>query len=224
LDTISEAAAMKYYPLYMNLEGQKCLIVGAGAVAARKARALLECGARVTVVGEDPSAAMRRLEGERLAVRARKFRRSDMGKYALVIGATDDARLNRELFRESRRRGIPVNIVDDPERSTFIVPAVHRQGDLALAVSTGGKSPAAARLIREDLEKRYGSDYAAMIDLLGAHREEMMKSVHGHRRRAAAWKGILAEDLVGALRRKGRSGAAALIRRHIRAAAEGGGR
>jgi siroheme synthase-like protein len=212
---------MKYYPLYMNLKGRKCLVVGAGAVAARKARSLLECGALVTVVGEDPVPALVRLEGECLTIRPRKFRRSDMGKYALVVGATDESVVNRAVSRESRRRGIPVNIVDVPEESTFIVPAVHRRGDLAIAVSTGGRSPAAARAIREDLEARYGADYAAMIALLGAHREEMMKAVPGHRRRAAVWKGILDADLLGALQRKGRPAAAALIRRHIRAAAEG---
>lgn len=212
---------MKYYPLYMNLEGRKCLVVGAGAVAARKARSLLECGAKVTVIGEEPIPALMKLEGESLSIRPRKFRGSDMGKYALVVGATDDTVLNRELSRESRRRGIPVNIVDVPEESTFIVPAVHRKGDLTIAVSTGGKSPAAARIIREDLEARYGADYAAMIALLGAHRQEMMTSVRGHRRRAAVWKGILDADLLGTLRKKGRPAAAALIRSHIRAAAEG---
>lgn len=214
---------MKYYPLYMNLEGRKCLVVGAGIVAARKTRSLLACGAIVTVVGEDPVPALRKLEGESLSIRPRKFRRSDMGKYALVIGATDDTRLNRELSRESRRRGIPVNIVDVPEESTFIVPAVCRRGDLTIAVSTGGKSPAAARVIREDLEARYGADYAVMIALLGAHRQEMMTAVRGHRRRAAVWKEILDTDLLGELRRKGRPAAAAVIRRHIRAAAEGEG-
>jgi len=214
---------MKYYPLYMDLEGRKCLVVGAGAVAARKVRALLECGARVTVVGEDPVPALQRLESESLTIRARKFRRSDMGRYSLVVGATDDSVVNRTVSRESRKRGIPVNIVDVPEESTFIVPAVHRRGDLAIAVSTGGKSPAAARRIREDLEERYGGDYAVMIALLGAHREEMMTAVPGHRRRAAAWKGILDAGLLGVLRKKGRPAGAALIRRHIRAAAEGEG-
>lgn len=205
----------------MSLEGRKCLVVGAGEVAARKARSLLECGAKVTVIGEDPVPALRRLEGESLTIRPRKFRRSDMGRYALVVGATDDTGLNRELSRESRRRGIPVNIVDVPEESTFIVPAVHRRGDLAIAVSTGGKSPAAARAVREELEARYDADYAAMIALLGAHRQEMITSVRGHSRRAEAWKGILDADLLGALRKKGRPAATALIRRHIRAAAEG---
>jgi precorrin-2 dehydrogenase/sirohydrochlorin ferrochelatase len=213
---------MNYYPLYMNLEGRKCLVVGAGAVAARKARSLLECGARVTVVGEDPVPALLRLEGESLTIRPRKFRRSDMGRYALVFGATDDAAVNRALSRESRRLGMPVNIVDDPGRSTFIVPAVCRRGDLSIAVSTAGKSPAVARVVREELESRYGRDHAVMVDLLGAHREEMMKTVPGHRRRAAAWRKILDEDLLETLRKKGRPAAAALIRRHIREAGEGG--
>ena len=138
---------MEYYPLFMSLQGQKCLVVGAGSVAERKARTLMSCGASVTVIGENPSQGIRRLAENGLVVRARKFRRSDMGRYALVIGATDDREVNRAVSRESRRRGLPVNIADDPELSTFILPAVYHRGDLTVAVSTAGKSPAAARAI-----------------------------------------------------------------------------
>ena len=138
---------MKYYPLFMNLEGRECLVVGAGAVAARKARSLLECGARVTVIGESPVPSLLRLEGERLKIRPRKFRSRDLGSYALVFGATDDAVVNSEVYRESRRRETPVNVVDRPDLCTFIVPSLHRRGDLSIAVSTGGKSPAVARAV-----------------------------------------------------------------------------
>jgi len=206
---------MKYYPLNMNIEGRECLVVGAGAVGARKARSLLECGAIVTVIGEDPVPSLRRLEGERLKIRPRKFRRGDMKSYALVFGATDDAGVNKALYRESRRRGLPVNVADQPDLCTFIVPSLYRRGDLCIAVSTGGKSPAAARAIREDLEKHYGREYAELVDILGAHRECMMESVDGHRRRAALWRRILDTDLLGILRRRGRRAASERVRKQI---------
>jgi precorrin-2 dehydrogenase/sirohydrochlorin ferrochelatase len=214
---------MKYYPLFMNLEDRECLVVGAGAVAARKARSLLECGAKVTVIGENPVPSLRRLEGERLRIRARKFRSKDLGSCALVFGATDDAAVNSQIYRESRRRELPVNVADQPELCTFIVPSIYRRGDLAIAVSTGGKSPAAARAIREDLEERYGREYAELTALLGAERDRMIQSIKGHRRRAALWRSIIDSGVLDLLRRKGKGEARAFIRRRIDEEADRGG-
>ncbi len=213
---------MKYYPLLMNVEGKECLVVGAGAVAARKARSLLECGAAVTVIGENPVPSLEKLEGRGVKIRRRKYRRSDMKRYALVFGATDDVETNRRLSRESRRLGLPVNIADDPAQSTFILPAVYRRGDLTISVSTAGRSPAAARAVKEDLGRRYGADYAALVELLGDHREMMMESVTGHRRRAALWKRILDDDLLDVVRERGRKEAACRVRDCIRRESEKG--
>ena len=210
---------MKYYPLFMGLEGQKCLVVGAGSVAERKVRTLMGCGAVVTVVGENPTRGIQDLEAGGLTLRPRKFRRSDMGRYALVIGATDDREVNRTVSRESRRRGLPVNIADDPELSTFILPAVYHRGDLTIAVSTAGRSPAAARAIKEDLGRNYGRDYAELIDILGSHRGKMMDAVDGHRRRTGIWRKIIGADILGLLRRKGRKAAAGAIAEQIEQAA-----
>lgn len=206
---------MKYYPLFMSLEGQKCLVVGAGTVAERKVRTLMACGAFVTVIGENPTRGLRDLEAKGLTLRPRKFRRSDMGRYTLVVGATDDREVNKRVSRESRRRNLPVNIADDPGLSTFILPAIYTRGDLTIAVSTAGKSPAAARAIKEDLGKNYGHDYAELIDILGAHRGKMMEAVDGHRKRASLWRKILGADILGLLRRKGRKAAAGAIAKRI---------
>lgn len=215
---------MKYYPLYMNVEGRECLVVGAGAVAARKARSLLECGAMVTVIGENPLPSLERLQSQGLTLRRRKFRKSDLKGVALTFGATDDSAVNGELSRLSRRRGVPVNIADDPENSTFILPAVHRRGDLSIAVSTAGRSPALARQIKEDLGRRYGRDYADLAALLGAERERMVQSVPGHRRRAALWRKILDAGVLDVLREKGRGEAKAFVRRTIEEEAGRGGK
>jgi siroheme synthase-like protein len=212
---------MKYYPLYMDLRGRECLVVGAGAVAARKVRTLLDCGARVTVVGERPVAALEDLRSRGVKILDRKFQPDDLQMPALVIGATDSEEVNAAVSKESRRRGIPVNIADDPAKSTFIVPAVFSRGDVTMAVSTGGSSPALARLIREDLGRHYGEEYAALASLLGSYRERMRAAVSGHRRRANVWKGILDAGILDVLRREGVEGAEAIIRRHIDEAGEG---
>jgi precorrin-2 dehydrogenase/sirohydrochlorin ferrochelatase len=211
---------MKYYPLYMDLRGRECLVVGAGAVAARKVRTLLDCGAQVTVVGERPAAALEELRSRGVKILERKFRPDDLQLPALVIGATDSEEVNAAVSEESRRRGIPVNIADDPAKSTFIVPAIFRQGDVTMAVSTGGSSPALARLIREDLAGHYGEEYAVLAELLGSYRERMMTAVSGHRRRAEVWRGILDAGILDVLRREGVEGAEAIIRRHIDEAGE----
>jgi siroheme synthase-like protein len=204
---------MKYYPLFMDLAGRDCLVVGAGAVAARKVRSLLACGARVTVVGERPAAAFRALERRGARLVQRGFRARDVGRQALVIAATDDRTVNAAVSAAARRRRIPVNAVDDPPNCTFIVPAVIRRGDLTIAVSTGGKSPAAARLVKERIAAMLGNEHAALVRLLGAHRRRMKSTVLGQGRRARAWKQVLDEGVLESLRKGDRAGASAIVRR-----------
>ena len=204
---------MKYYPLFLDLAGRECLVVGAGVVAARKVRSLLECGARVTVVGERPVAALRALERRGVVLERRRFRAGDVGRQALVIAATDDRAVNAAVAAASRRRGIPVNAVDDPPNCTFIVPAVVRRGDLTVAISTGGKSPAAARLVKERIAALLGEEHAALVRLLGAHRERMKEQVPGQGRRAKAWKRMLDEGVLESLQRGDGRTASATVRR-----------
>jgi precorrin-2 dehydrogenase/sirohydrochlorin ferrochelatase len=165
-----------------------------------------------------------RLKGERLKIRPRKFRSRDLGSYALVFGATDDAVVNGEVYRESRRRETPVNVVDQPDLCTFIVPSLYRRGDLSIAVSTGGKSPAAARAIREDLQERYGREYAELTALLGGERDRMIQSIPGQRRRGALWRSIIEDGVLDILRLKGKGEARAFVRRRIDEEARRGGK
>jgi siroheme synthase-like protein len=204
---------MSYYPLFMDLAGRRCLVVGTGAVAARKARALLACGALVTAVGPDPVPAFRALERRGLTLRRRRFRSTDVGSQALVIGATDDPKVNTAVWSACRRRNIPVNVVDVPERCTFIVPAVVRRGGVTIAISTGGKSPAAARLIRERVEAAVGKEHGDLVALLGSFRSRMLREVPGQRARAAAWRKILGAGVLEDLRRGDRRGAACTVKR-----------
>ncbi len=210
---------MRYYPLFMDLAGRSCLVVGAGAVAARKARTLLDCGARVTVIGVRPAAAFRALEGRGVVLRDRRFRASDVGRQALIIAATDDRAVNAAVSAAARRKGIPVNAVDDPEHCSFIVPAVVTRGDLTVAISTGGKSPAAARLVKERISEMLGDEYVALVRLLGAHRGRMKDMVAGQGSRARAWKRMIDEGLLEKLRKDDGKGAEETVRRCLTDAA-----
>jgi siroheme synthase-like protein len=205
----------------MNLAGRPCLVVGAGAVAARKTRSLLDCGASVTVVGERPAAAFRALARRGAVVLDRRFRAGDVGRQALVIAATDDRAVNAAVAAAARRRGIPVNAVDDPEHCSFIVPAVVTRGDLTVAISTGGKSPAAARLVKERIAALLGEEYAALVRLLGAHRGTMKDTVAAQPARARAWKRILADGVLASLRDGDTTAAAHTVRTRLAEAAGG---
>jgi len=150
----------------------------------------------------------------------RRFRASDVGRQALIIAATDDRAVNAAVSAAARRRGIPVNAVDDPPNCTFIVPAVVRQGDLTVAISTGGKSPAVARLVKDRIAALLGDEYAALVQLLGAHRGRMKDTVAGQGKRARAWQRMVDEGVLESLRRGDAKGANATVRRCLTDAAQ----
>jgi precorrin-2 dehydrogenase/sirohydrochlorin ferrochelatase len=166
---------MRYYPVYLDIKGKKCVVVGGGDVAERKVERLLQYEAAVSVVGKDLTPQLIQLKKEGMICHIAEDYRSDhINGALLVIGATDDDRVNAEVSRDSRERNIPVNIVDDPVKCDFIVPSIVQSGDLSIAVSTGGKSPALARNIREELEEIYGTEYAILLDIMGQIRERVI--------------------------------------------------
>ncbi len=166
---------MGYIPVFFDVGGKPCLVVGGGEVAERKVRALLEAGADVTVVsptlGEELAAIAHRGEIHHLA---RRWRRGEMAGFALVYAATDDALLHREIAAEAGELGVPINVADTPELCSFIAPAVIRRGDLQIAISTGGASPALAARIRRELEPRLGPEYARLLQVMRAARRRLM--------------------------------------------------
>ena len=162
---------MAYYPIAMDLTDKTCLIVGGGEVAFRKAVSLREAGARVTIISPEADPRLASLDGVEIIGRA--FQPGDTAEHTLVFAATDDQSINSAVSREAVQHGIPVNVVDDPDLCSFIVPACVRRGDLLLAVSTSGKSPALSKRIRIELESRYGPEYADFVNLLGELRDEV---------------------------------------------------
>jgi len=144
---------MGLYPIFLKLDDLHCVVVGGGAVAERKVKGLLEAKARVTVVAPEATPGIVSLaEGRMISWRKRSYTRGDLEGCRLVIAATDARDVNRLVFEEATERGIPVNAVDEPENSSFFVPAVARTGQLILAVSTSGVAPYMARKLREWLQ------------------------------------------------------------------------
>ena len=168
---------MKYYPIFLDITGKKCVVIGGGDVAARKVKRLIESGAKVSVISPELAPELATLEsaGEIEHIAAR-YDVQHLAGAVLIIGATDDDKINEAISNDARRLGMPVNIVDDPQKCDFILPSIVERGDLTIACSTGGSSPALARRLREELEAVYGEEYGFLLKLLGQLREKMEKN------------------------------------------------
>lgn len=161
-----------YYPLFADLQGRRCVVVGGGAIAQRKVTALLRCGARITVIS--PTLTKRLAAYARrglIQYRARQLVPRDLPGAWLVYAATDDQRVNELVYRSATRRRIFTNVVDQPRLCSFIAPAIFRRGLVTVAISTGGASPSLAKQMRRDLARTVGVEYASMGRLLLGLRE-----------------------------------------------------
>lgn len=166
---------MRYYPLFLDINRRLCVVVGGGNVAERKVERLIACGARVEVVATRLTPALNALAKEgKIVHHDAEYEENLIRGAFLVIGATDNDRVNERIAVDARALGIPVNIVDEPARCDFILPSIVERGDLAIAVSTGGKSPALAKRLRMELEAAYGQEYAVLLQILGELRERII--------------------------------------------------
>lgn len=160
-----------YFPTFLDLRQRRCLVVGGGAIAERKVRSLLECGARVRLVSPVITPALRTLaESGAIEHRARGFRRADVRGCLLAVAAAGIPQVDHAVADECRRRRALVNVVDRPALCDFIYGSVLRRGELQVAVSTGGRAPALAREVRRRLESVVGDDYAALVEDVGRAR------------------------------------------------------
>ncbi|MBE7415054.1 MAG: bifunctional precorrin-2 dehydrogenase/sirohydrochlorin ferrochelatase [Deltaproteobacteria bacterium] len=168
---------MRYYPVFLDLKDRPCLVVGGGPVAERKALGLLAAGANVTVVGPRVTEALEGLARKKeIALEKRAYRPGDAKGRFLVVAATASRAVNEAVQRDAEVFGCLLNVVDDPARSNFIVPSVVRRGALTIAISTSGKSPYLARVLREEFEGRIGAEYEDFIEILGAARKKLLKT------------------------------------------------
>ena len=191
----------RYYPVNLDIHDRDCLVVGGGGVGARKVEGLKGCGGRVTVVSPRISDRLRGLvETGGVQWRNREYRAGDLDGMFLVIGATDDKALNRRIHADASERNMLCNIADRPEVCNFILPAVVRRGDLMIAVSTSGRSPAFAKKLRKDLETWFGPEYAAFLDLMGAVRAKLLKEEHAPEAHKPLFEALIERDLLGLIK------------------------
>ena len=165
------------FPMFLKLEGRNCLVLGAGSVGEQKIRSLLDCGTQIRVVAPAASAKVREWAGRgALTWIQRSFESADLDGAYLVIAATSDVEVNHRIYREARAREILCNVVDDPPHCDFYYPAIVRRGQLQIAISTAGLSPALAQRIRKQLEEEFPPAYASWLEELGRRREAMFRA------------------------------------------------
>lgn len=198
---------MKYYPILLDLNGKLCVVVGGGRVAERKVRSLLQVGARVKVISPQLTHSLSCLKGKGKIIHCqRSFRSGDLHKAFLAIAATDDRRANERVFGQALNRKIPVNVVDDPAHSSFIVPSLVQKGDLLIAISTSGQSPALARALRQKLQKEIGAEYIYLLKLLGAVRKKIISLGLGQKRNQVIFRKLAGKDLLPLVRKNDYTG------------------
>jgi len=165
---------MSLFPAFLKLAGRRCLVIGAGAVGEEKIEGLLCAGADVDVVAPRATRRVRAWARDgKLRWKPTKFRPSDLQGTFLVVAATNSPELHEKIYREARRRGVLTNAVDDPPNCDFYYGAVVRRGNLQIAISTGGHSPALAQRLRKHLERQFRAEYGLWLEELGKEREKL---------------------------------------------------
>ena len=165
---------MRYYPVFLDIAGKPVVVVGGGEVAARKVDVLLDCSAQVTVVSPELHPELRALaDAGRIRYIAREYRAGDIEGYTIAVVGTDDTSANAAAAREAREIGVWINAVDDLPNCDFIMPGIVRRGDVVVAVSTSGGSPAMARKLREELQDFITEEYALLLELAAEVRGEL---------------------------------------------------
>jgi precorrin-2 dehydrogenase/sirohydrochlorin ferrochelatase len=190
---------MGYLPIFLDVAGRPCIVIGDGEVAEGKVRALIEAGANVTVVSAAASAALTNVadKGELRHV-PREYEYGDLHGNYLAYVASRDPETARRAAEEARELGILINIADNPERSNFISPAIVKSGDLQIAISTSGASPAVARKLREQMQQRFGPEYAFLLEIMRRARRYLRRHQADQRERARRLN-ALAVTLLGSV-------------------------
>jgi siroheme synthase-like protein len=194
--------AASYYAAFLDLRGRPCIVIGGGALAAEKVRGLLDAGARVTVIAPALTGPLEALAAEpRIVVHRRPYRPGDLKDVFLAIAADGDRDTREAIWREAEAEHVVLNSVDDAAHCHFIAPAIHRRGDLVVAVSTAGKSPALAVRLRDRIAAGIGPEYGPLLDLFGELRPEIASREPDFARRTALWYRLVDLDLAADLRR-----------------------
>ena len=209
---------MSYCPIMVDIKGKRCVVIGGGEVALRRAEMLVEHGAQVEIISPELCPELNRLAASGAVLSTlREYKPGDLHGAFVVVAATDNSKINNQVAEEALKLGILINVVDIPELSSFIVPSCLHRGDVTIAVSTGGKSPALARRLRTELEKSFGEEYASLAILVSQVRSELKQG--GVTIPAEVWQQALDLDVLLELLRLGQWDEAkqrllSILRRH----------
>jgi len=192
---------MHYYPVFLNQQGRRCVVIGGGPIAEGKVQGLLEADAVVTVIAPELTARLQGWASEaRVASIRRGYQPGDLADAFLAIGATNDRGVNEAVWEEAVARNIPINVVDDTPHCNFIAPSILRRGDLTVAISTSGKAPALAVRLREQLAQQIGDEHARFLELAGTLREPLAERYPDFEQRKALWYRLVDSDVLELLR------------------------
>jgi uroporphyrin-III C-methyltransferase / precorrin-2 dehydrogenase / sirohydrochlorin ferrochelatase len=206
------------YPLTLDIEGRRCVVIGGGPVAEHKCRGLLDAGGTVVVIADHATDGLEQLARDGVVtLLRRRYAYGDLEGAVVAIAATDDPAVHVEVFKEGEERGVLVNSVDDVEHSHFAVPSVLRRGDLAVAISTGGKAPALAKQLRSSLAGQLGPELATVVDLLGEIRAEALATRDvDFATWSRRWEAALDQDVTALVRQGRLDEARNVVRRALR--------
>ena len=205
-----------YYPVYIQLRDQPCVVIGGGRIAEGKVEGLLAAEAKVTVISPDLTHRLQELvEQKQLAYLARVYQPGDLAGAFMVICATDQVDINQQVWREANSNHQLVNVVDDTPRCNFIAPSILRKGDLTIAISTSGKAPALAVRLKERLQREIGHEYERFLELAGELREPLAQFVPDFETRKALWYELVDSEILEVLARGDEISAREIISRVV---------
>jgi siroheme synthase-like protein len=191
------SAEKPYYPVFLDLAGRLCVVVGGGTIAERKVTGLLESGARVVVVAPALTPLLAELDRKgRFERRARTYRPGDLKGAFLAIAATDDKAVHERIAIEAKRRNVLLNVVDDVPLCQFIAPSIARRGDLTVAVSTAGKAPVLAVRLRQQIEGMLRPEHARFLEIAGTLRQPLATRYPDFAERRALWYRLVDSDIL----------------------------
>ena len=201
-----------YYPVYIEMREQPCVVIGGGKIAESKVEGLLAAKANVTVISPDLTANLRELvEEKKITYIARAYQPGDLTGAFMVICATDQAQINHQVWQEASANRQLVNVVDDTPRCNFIAPSILRKGDLTIAISTSGKAPALAVRLKERLQRELGPEYERFLELAGELREPLARQVQDFETRKALWYELVDSEILDVLARGDETAARVII-------------
>ena len=204
---------MPYYPIFLDLKDQNVLVVGGGEIAERKILNLLRYGCHIHVVSPELTSQLEKLVVEKKIQHIPEQSLNEaMSEAYMVIAATDDPVVNGQIASRAKEQGLLFNAVDQPRDCNFIMPSIVKSGDLQIAISTGGKSPALAKKIRKEMQSLFGSEYGSLVELLGMLRTEVLARSDRSSENKPTFENLVNSDLLELIRKGDIDGIRAALR------------